>query len=114
MTGYAIIEWLADAGISVSIQGDRLRLTGNLQGLTEDMRNMLIREKQTVIDAMGQPPYPNPDGLVTCDYCQAWRDRECVYGHEVDGWALLRVCSDFSFDGAEYDRWQAVFSEEAK
>jgi hypothetical protein len=105
-TDSQIIKSLSDIGINICIQDDRLRLTGNLQGLTDDMKDALHREKAAIIVALSSP-YPNEDGQVKCVYCLSYRNHQCTHGHQPDGISLLRECNEFCFNRTTYDDFYA-------
>ncbi len=102
MKSNPLVATLSEIGINVSVEGEHLRLTGNLQALTDDMKSDLQREKRTIMEALSSP-YPNTEGCGKCCYCLSWQAKRCGKGHEVDGSALLRTCDDFKFDQAAYD-----------
>jgi hypothetical protein len=99
MTAHPLLNTLSEIGVKVSIQDDRLRLTGNLQELTDTMKADLHREKAAIMATLGNL-YPNQDGLVKCTCCQSWQDKRCTHGYHPDGISLLRKCGDFRFNRA--------------
>jgi|WetSurMetagenome_2_1015567.scaffolds.fasta_scaffold09068_5 hypothetical protein len=113
MTDHPLLKSLSDIGITISIQDDRLRLTGNLPELTDSMKGDLKREKAAIMAALSIP-YPNHEGLVKCVYCLSYRDHRCIRGREPDGISLLRDCPDFRFDQAGYDAFYSRSLQERR
>lgn len=77
---------------------DRLRLTGNLAALTDDLKETLRNHKPAILELLSVSTYPNPDGMVKCCYCTHLDGYRCTRGYHPGGTALLRECSDFSFE----------------
>lgn len=95
-TAVSVLGALGKAGIKLDIVGDRLRLTGNLTALTDDLRGALRNHKPAILAMWTVPTYPNSEGLVKCAFCIRLDGYRCTRGHHPDGIALLRECSDFS------------------
>jgi hypothetical protein len=102
MRTHLLLNSLSEIGINVSIQGDCLRLTGNLQELTDSIKADLKREKAEIMAALSNP-YPNQDGQVKCCYCHHYLDHRCTHGHQPDGISLLRECGEFGFNRGAYE-----------
>jgi hypothetical protein len=102
MRTHLLLNSLSEIGINVSIQGDCLRLTGNLNALTDSLKADLQREKLAIMTSLVNP-YPNENGLVKCSYCHHYRDRHCTRGHQPGGIYLLRDCRDFRFKCKAHD-----------
>ena len=94
-TTHSLLVSLGKAGIKVDVVDDRLRLTGNLAALTDDLRGALRNHKSAILEMWTVPAYPNPEGLVKCAFCIRLDGYRCTRGHHPDGIALLRECSDF-------------------
>ena len=96
-TAHSVLASVGRAGINVDVVDDRLRLTGNLAALTDDLRGALRNQKPAILEMLTVPTYPNSEGLVKCDYCTRLAGYQCTKGHQPDGIALLRECGDFKF-----------------
>ena len=94
-TAHSLLVSLGKAGIWLDVVDDRLRLTGNLAALTDDLRGALRNHKSAILEMWTVPAYPNSEGLVKCAFCFRLDGYRCTRGHEPDGTALLRECSDF-------------------
>ena len=94
-TAHSLLAALGRAGIWLDVVDDRLRLTGNLAALTDDLRGALLNHKSAILVTLTAPAYPNSEGLVKCDYCIHLDGYRCTRGHHPDGIALLRECSEF-------------------
>ncbi len=94
-TALSLLGSLGKAGIKLDVVGDRLRLTGNLAALTDDLRGALRNHKPAILAMWTVPTYPNSEGLVKCAFCIHLDGYRCTKGHQPDGIALLRECSDF-------------------
>ncbi len=94
-TAHSLLVSLARAGIWLDVVDDRLRLTGNLTALTDDLRGALRNHKSAILETLTAPAYPNSEGLVKCVFCFHLAGYQCNRGHQPDGTALLRECSDF-------------------
>lgn len=94
-TAHSLLAALGRAGIWLDVVDDRLRLTGNLTALTDDLRGALRNHKPAILEVLTVPTYPNSEGLVKCCCCIHLDGYRCTRGHQPDGTALLRECSDF-------------------
>jgi hypothetical protein len=106
----AIIEMLRSGGVHLFVSEEGTLHFRATRPLTDDEKKTIAQLKPAIVRCLSepQPPYPNSDGMAPCDYCLAFRDRRCAHGHVVDGWALLRECSEFRFDRAEWEKWQTI------
>lgn len=95
-TAHSLLASLDRAGINVDVVDDRLRLTGNLVALTDDMRGGLRNHKSAILGLLTAPAYPNSEGLVKCDYCIHLAGYRCTREYQPDGIALLRECRGFT------------------
>lgn len=99
MTGtHSLLVSLSRVEIHVEVVDDRLRLTGNLAALTDDLKETLRNHKPAILELLSVSTYPNPDGMVKCCYCTHLDGYRCTRGYHPGGTALLRECSDFSFE----------------
>jgi len=79
-TAVSLLGSLGKAGIKVDVVGDRLRLTGNLVALTDDLRGALRNHKPTILAILTVPTYPNSEGLVKCAFCIRLDGYRCTIG----------------------------------
>ena len=91
----SLLVSLSRAGIWLDVAGDRLRLTGNLAALTDDLKESLKDQKSAILKMWSIPHYPNSEGLVKCCYCTHLHGYRCTRGYQPDGIALLRECGGF-------------------
>jgi hypothetical protein len=109
----ALLERLEGRNIRITLEGERLRVDFHPeQPLTDEDRENIKEHRSEIIAFLASAgtkgnaapqPYPDAQGLVKCSYCQRWSSNRCTAGHQPDGTALLRRCTEFRFDPGKYD-----------